>query len=128
MPSDDTTVRLLLDEHCPAWLAEKLTADGLDTVAVNAHRPDLRGMSDTVVLQAATAEGRVVVTEDVTTFRRAAGQVPNHVGVVFVHHTRYPRTRPGLNRLHVALLRLAAEPPDGLGELPVEWWLPAWPE
>ncbi|TDE00598.1 hypothetical protein [Jiangella asiatica] len=39
MPSDRTMIQFLLDEHYPAWLAENLTADGIDTVALMAHRP-----------------------------------------------------------------------------------------
>lgn len=127
MPSEAAAggLRLLLDEHYPGWLAEKLTADGLDTVALNAHRPELRGVDDVSVLRAATAEGRVVVTEDVRTFGLASRQVTDHVGVIFCHHARYPRTRPGLGLLHRALLALADDPPSGLGQLAVEWWLPA---
>jgi len=125
MPSEVKRIKLLLDEHYPAWLAEKLTSDGVDTVALNAHRPELRGADDTMVLQTAATEGRVVVTEDVSTFGLAIRPVTNHVGVVFCHHARYPRTRPGLELLHRALLALAIEPPAGLGDLPVEWWLPA---
>jgi hypothetical protein len=125
MPSEVKRIKLLLDEHYPAWLAEKLTSDGVDTVALNAHRPELRGADDTMVLQTAATEGRVVVTEDVSTFGLAIRQMTNHVGVVFCHHARYPRTRPGLELLHRALLALAIEPPAGLGDLPVVWWLPA---
>jgi hypothetical protein len=80
------------------------------------------------VLREATAEGRVVVTEDVNTFGLAIRQVPDHLGVIFCHHAGYPRTRPGLEVLHKALLALAIEPPAGLGELPVVWWLPAFTE
>jgi predicted nuclease of predicted toxin-antitoxin system len=125
MRSEAAPIRLLLDEHYPGWLAEKLTADGVDTVALNAHRPELRGADDAVVLRTAVDEGRVVVTEDVSTFGLAIRQVTNHVGVIFCHHARYPRTRTGLELLHRALLALAAEPPEGLGNVPVEWWLPA---
>lgn len=124
MPSDRPGVRLLLDEHYPGWPAEKLSADGVDTVALNAHRPELRGLDDRAVLEAAVAEGRAVVTEDVTTFSAAIALVPRHVGVVYCHHARYPRTMPALDRLHRALLALAADPPAGLGEHPVVWWLP----
>jgi hypothetical protein len=124
MPSDRPDVRFLLDEHYPGWLADKLSADGVDSVALNAHRSDLRGVDDRSVLKGATSERRVVVTEDVTTFAAAIALVPAHVGVVFCHHARYPRTMPGLNRLHQALVTLAADPPDGLGKHPVVWWLP----
>jgi Domain of unknown function (DUF5615) len=116
-------IRLLLDEHYPAWLAEELTADGLDTVALTGHRPQLRGVDDSRVLATAAAEGRVVVTEDVNTFGAAIALVPDHVGVVYCHHARFPRTRPGLYRLRKAIIALAADPPPGLGEQPVVWWL-----
>jgi hypothetical protein len=124
MPSDRPHIRFLLDEHYPGWLADKVSADGIDTVALNAHRPDLRGVDDRGVLEAAAAERRVVVTEDVTTFGAAIALVPDHVGVVYCHHARYPRTMPGLARLHRPLVALAADPPQGLGEHPIVWWLP----
>jgi len=125
MPSDASGVRFLLDEHYPGWLADGLRSDGVDAVALTAHRPELRGVDDGVVLASAMAEGRVVVTEDVTTFRAAIQLVPDHVGVVLCHHARYPRTRPGLEKLRRALVLLAVHPPAGLGDAPVEWWLPA---
>lgn len=125
MPSEPVEVRLLLDEHYPGWLADELTEAGVDAVSVNAHRVDLGGSDDQVVLEAAVAEGRVVITEDVTTFALAIGQVPDHVGVVYCHHRRYPRTRPGLANLRDALIALHADLPEGLGEGPVVWWLPA---
>lgn len=125
MPSRRPRIRYLLDEHYPAWLADALTAGGIDTVALTGQRPGLRGLDDRSVLDAAVAEGRVVVTEDVTTFRAAIALTAPHVGVVFCHHARFPRTRPGLDRLRRALTELAAHPPDGLWEHPVEWWLAA---
>lgn len=117
-------LQLFLDEHYPGWLADKLSGDGVDTIALNAHRPELRGVDDRRVLEAAVSEGRVVVTEDVTTFAAAIARVPDHLGVVYSHHARYPRTGPGLNRLHRALLVLSIEPPAGLGTDPIVWWLP----
>lgn len=123
MPSKHPVISLLLDEHYPVWLADQLVADGIDTVALNAHRPALRGVDDRRVLEAAVAEGRVVVTEDVSTFGAAIAAVPQHLGVVYCHHARFPRTRPGLNGLHKALIALISAPPDGLGEHPIVWWL-----
>jgi Domain of unknown function (DUF5615) len=123
MPSEDHQIRFLLDEHYPGWLAEDLKADGLDAVALNTDRPELRGADDGRVLQAAVAEGRIVVTEDVSTFGVAAALVPDHVGIVYCHHARFPRTRPGLEKLRKALGGLAADPPAGLGQHPIVWWL-----
>lgn len=116
-------ITFLLDEHYPAWLADELVTDGIDAVALNAHRPELRGADDGQVLAAAAGEGRVVVTEDVGTFSAAIALVPEHVGVCYCHHARFPRTRPGLNKLRKALTALAADPPPGLGEHPIVWWL-----
>ena len=125
MPSSRPPIKYLLDEHYPGWLAEALTADGVDTVALTAHRPELRGVDDRVVIEAAVADRRVVVTEDVSTFAAAITLTGPHIGVVFCHHRRFPRTRPGLERLRRALGELATHPPEGLGELPIEWWLTA---
>jgi len=123
MPSERSEIRFLLDEHYPGWLADDLVADGVDAVALTTHRPGLRGVDDAGVLEAAVAERRIVVTEDVSTFATAITLVPHHVGVVYCHHSRFPRTRSGLERLRKALVALAADPPGGLGELPVVWWL-----
>lgn len=126
MPSE-RPIRFLLDEHYPGWLADELDEDGVDAVALVAHRPELRGQDDGRVLAAAVLDGRVVVTEDVTTFSAAIEMVPNHLGVVYCHHARFPRTRPGLAKLRKALCALVADPPDGLGVDPVIWWLAAEP-
>ena len=95
MPSDRPRIRYLLDEHYPGWLAEALAAEGIDAVALTAHRPELRGVDDRTVLEAAVAEGRVVVTEDVSTFAVAIAQTGPHVGVVYCHHARFPPDQTG---------------------------------
>jgi hypothetical protein len=122
-PSDRAEIRLLLDEHYPGWLADGLAADGIDAVALTAHRPELRGADDQRVLEAAARERRVVVTEDASTFSVAIALVAHHVGVVYCHHARFPRTRPGLERLRKALCALASDPPAGLGAQPIVLWL-----
>jgi Domain of unknown function (DUF5615) len=123
MQSKRVEIRLLLDEHYPAWLADQLVSEGVDAVALTAHRPELRGVNDQKVLEAAVREGRVVVTEDVATFGVAMQAVPQHVGVVYCHYARFPRTRPGLTKLCKALVALVNDRPEGLGEHPVVWWL-----
>jgi hypothetical protein len=123
MRSEGVQIRFMLDEHYPGWLAEDLATDGIDAVALTAHRSALRGVDDKRVLEAAVAERRVVVTEDVSTFGAAVLLVPNHLGIVYCHHARFPRTRPGLERLRKALVALAADPPAGLVEHPIVWWL-----
>jgi hypothetical protein len=50
--SERRHLRLLLDEHYPGWLAEDLAADGVEAVALTAHRPGLRRIDDRRVLEA----------------------------------------------------------------------------
>lgn len=123
MPSEQPELRFLLDEHYPGWLADELSGSGLDVVAVTAGRPELRGQDDVTVLRSATAEGRVVVTEDMSTFGVAAAEVSEHCGIVYCHHARFPRTKAGLHVLAEALVRLTKEPRAGLGDQPIVWWL-----
>lgn len=60
MASEPLELRLLLDEHYPVWLAQRLYAAGLDTIAV-LGRPDLCGTDDRRVLEVAVAEGKLPV-------------------------------------------------------------------
>ncbi|MFT4011065.1 MAG: DUF5615 family PIN-like protein [Nocardioidaceae bacterium] len=113
----------MLDEHYPGWLAAKLVADGIDTVSLAADCPDRRGLDDSAVLRAAVAAGRIVVTEDVTTFGVAIARAPDHLGAIYCHDARFPRTRPGLRKLRKALVALVKDPPEGRGSAPVVWWL-----
>ncbi len=122
MPSRRRQIRFLLDEHYPRWLADELNEAGYDSISVVASIR-LRGADDLSILAFAAAEKRVVVTEDVTTYAIAMAAVPEHVGVAFCHHARFPRTRPGLSRLRAALEALATDPPAGLGTGPLVWWL-----
>jgi predicted nuclease of predicted toxin-antitoxin system len=95
------TVRLLLDEMYPPALAKTLRDKGHDVRAV-AALAELVGRDDPAILEAATATGRCLVTENVRDFAvlvRHAG----HAGVLFVTAGRWPRTRSGLPRLANAL-------------------------
>ncbi|MDR2565476.1 MAG: DUF5615 family PIN-like protein [Bifidobacteriaceae bacterium] len=118
-----SAIRLLLDEHYPPALARLLRETGIDAVAITADRPLLMGAPDSEVLMAAVADGRVVVTEDVTTFPAAVKRVPGHLGIVYCRSRAFPRTRGGLQRLAASLQCLASDPPPGLGSAPLEWWL-----
>lgn len=116
------TLKLLLDEHYPGWLAAQLTSAGVDAEAV-VFRDDLRGVDDITVLSEASVAGRVVVTEDVTTFSLAIAAVPDHAGVIFCHSSRFQRTRAGLTRLQKALQQFATQPPAGIRGTAFVWWL-----
>ncbi|MCL1838037.1 MAG: hypothetical protein FWG47_01800 [Propionibacteriaceae bacterium] len=101
----------------------RLTARGVDTVGILGDRPNLLGAPDAAVLRQSALEGRVVVTEDVSTFPAAIRAVPDHVGVVFARSLVFQRTPAGLARIENALAALALDPPSGLGTQPVIWWL-----
>ena len=119
------SLRFLLDEHYPPALVTRLVERGVDAVGLLEDRPSLLGASDIAVLRQATAEGRVVVTEDVSTFPAAIREAPSHVGVVYCRSNVFQRTPAGLSRLADALVALAADPPAGLGTQAVIWWLDA---
>lgn len=119
-------MRLLLDEHHDPGVARQLRERGYDVVAV-AERDDLRGRPDPEIFDAAIAEGRAVVTEDVRDFSllvvQAAELDRRHPGVILTMGSRYPR-RPGTRvRLAEALAALLEEHPsaDALSDVMV--WL-----
>lgn len=98
---------LLLDEMLPPTVAEHLTGEGCDTEAVCA-RPDLRGAPDADVLEAATREGRVLVTDNIRDFAPLsgtwAGQGRTHPGIVLISSRIFPMTRGRSVRIAAALL------------------------
>ena len=116
-------LRYLLDEHYPPTLAAMLIERAVDAVALLQTHPELLGAEDTMVLRTAAEQGWVVVTEDVTTFPAAINAVPEHVGVVYCRSAVFQRTAAGLPRLTAALVALTEDPPPGLGNTPVTWWL-----
>lgn len=105
-------MKLLLDEMCPAFIAEQLRARGHDAVSV--HDEPGRGTPDDEVFSHARSHGRAVVTENVRDFRPLAEALlvagDNHAGVVFTIEKRWPRSDPGT--LIVALEQLLASRPD----------------
>lgn len=113
------TVRLLLDGMYPPILADTLCRDGHDVVPVVAL-PDLVGLDDRAVLEAATVDDRCLVTENIRDFAILARQT-RHSGVLFVHGQHWPRTRQGIRRLVTALDRAIADGrvpgPDDVGWL-----------
>jgi len=98
-------VKLLLDEMYPPTLAEALRDKGHDVIAVAASA-DLAGSDDATILDAATADGHCLLTENVRDLT-VLGRRTNHAGVLLVHARRWPRTRAGLpalaNAVHHAI-------------------------
>jgi hypothetical protein len=102
---------LLLDEMFSSPIAADLAARGIDCRAVVAD-PVLRALSDLEIFQAALAEERVIVTNNVPDFeslRRAheaaGGRVP---GLIYTSDPSFPRTKAYTSRLAAALAAAAA--------------------
>lgn len=106
--------RLLLDEMLGPQLADALRARGLDVYGV-VEKPDLRGLSDELVLDVASSEQRVLVTCNVADFTqldhqwRADSRV--HAGVVLVASSAFPQDRSLVGALVRSLEVMVA---DGL--------------
>ena len=118
-------VKLLLDEmHAPV-IADALTADGWDVLAVAAS-PSLRSTSDEELRAYATAEGRALVTENIVDFAviatRWAAEQRSHAGLIFTNPKRFNRATiayPG--NLVVALGALLEDTPSISAS--GSWWL-----
>ena len=84
-------MKALLDEQLSPRIAELLRNRGQDVQAV-ADRDDLAGQSDRMILDAAAAEDRAVITNNVKDFRPLAAerlaQGASHAGLILLPSTR----------------------------------------
>ena len=89
-------MRLLLDEHYPREITERLRELGHDAVAVQ-ERPELLGLADASLFAVARDERRALVTEDWHDFRElvttAGEERPDHFGVIVTSPRALPRAR-----------------------------------
>jgi len=103
-------VKLLLDEMISWRIAAELRERGHDVVAVKRDRPDLEQQSDANVLEAATAEHRAIVTNNVRDFRlwheRVTARGDTHFGVIFTFDDSLPRNRAAAGLWVTTLERL----------------------
>lgn len=110
-------MRLLLDEMFPATVAEQLRARGHDVVSL--HEGDYRrleGAPDQDVFEAALADERALVTENVPDFSRleieALGRGEHRARLIFTTDRAFPRGKPAtIGRLIRALDHLLSEVP-----------------
>ncbi len=117
-------VKVLLDVHHSRFAAQRLRQANHDVIAA-ADDVVLATMNDEDLLQAATRDGRVVVTENVRDFDRivrawsATGE--HHGGVVFTSPRRFHRgSRAYPDNLVNALLALIDQAPDSTSDW-VHW-------
>jgi nucleoside-diphosphate-sugar epimerase len=90
-------VKLLLDEMISWRIAAELVGRGHDVVAVKRDRPQLESRLDPTVLEAAAAEQRAVVTNNIRDYRAAHARMrargEDHYGVVYTHDDTLPRNK-----------------------------------
>jgi predicted nuclease of predicted toxin-antitoxin system len=114
-------VKLLLDEHFSPEIARSLRDDHERDVLAVAGSPELAGMDDAALLQAARQMDRVLVTEDVGDFltlaRHAAAAGRAHSGLILTSSRSSPRSTAAIGRLVLALDALLSAHPgdDSLG-------------
>lgn len=116
-------MKLLLDEMWTPAIAAALRDRGHEVVAV-AERHDLRGLADAAIFDAAVAEGRVIVTENVVDYRPLAADAMRagrpHPALILTSNRAYPRaSRRTAGRLVRALDALLAT----RGAISGEHWL-----
>ena len=117
-------MKLLLDGMLWPAAAVQLRQRGHDVRSI-ADDPVLRTAPDAIILEAARAEERALVTEDVGDFRRIASWTADdgdaHWGLIFLTDRRFPRSDPRtLGRLVTALDNLLKSDIDLRGR---EHWL-----
>lgn len=110
--TEDSGLRLLLDEHISDKVADRLNKRGHDVVA-STTAPSLKGLSDPRIFAAAQDQERIFVTYNRSDFesiiREYAAYGREHCGLVVVGPQQFPSRE--LNRLAKALDRLS--PPPG---------------
>ena len=93
-------MKLVVDEMYPATVAEQLRGRGHDVVSI--HDPAyqrLEGAPDSEVFASAVAEGRALVTENVSDYRRldagALARSEPAPRLIFTTNRQFPRGEPG---------------------------------
>jgi predicted nuclease of predicted toxin-antitoxin system len=109
-------VRALLDEQLSPQIAVLLRHAGYDALAV-ADRGDLVGCSDRTVFEAASREGRALVTNNIEDFRPLAAEWlatgRTHPGLILLPSARR-RTRAAVPALAAAIEAVLRAHPEGI--------------
>lgn len=117
------SVRLLLDEHYTAEIAEQLRAHGHDVVTV-VEDAELRAQSDAEIYRWATEQGRRIVTENIKDFRPlladAYANGETIAPLLLISPRRFPRGTGDRTQVIVKALAAWLTRPD---DRPDEDWL-----
>lgn len=120
-------MKALLDEQLSPQIAVLLRQAGYEVDAV-AAREDLVGRSDQIIFEAASDEGRAVVTNNIKDFRPLAAQWlaqgKVHAGLILLPSSR-TRTRSAIAAVAAAIEIVLRDHPDGLSGS--ERWIGALP-
>jgi len=93
-------MKVKLDENVPIEVAELLTAHGHDTHTVAGE--SLAGREDAIIFQAAIAEGRLLITQDMDFSDVRSFKPGTHSGVVLIR-VRDPSRRRLIERMRQVL-------------------------
>lgn len=109
-------MRAILDEQLSPQIASMLRKAGFDVDAV-ADRQDFARRNDRIIFEAASREGRAVVTNNIKDFRPLAAewlaQDRVHAGLIFLPSAR-TRTRHANAAIAQAIGAVLRDHPDGL--------------
>jgi predicted nuclease of predicted toxin-antitoxin system len=109
-------MRAILDEQLSPQIAALLRKAGYDVDAV-ADRRDLAGRSDRIIFDAASREGRAVITNNIKDFRPLAAewlaQGRVHAGLILLPSAR-TRTHDSIAAIAAAIEIILRDHPDGL--------------
>lgn len=118
-------MKLLLDEMHAPGIADSLTDESFDVVAV-AAQPALRGMTDEDLFSYATNGERALVTENVADFMPLAAQWAGagraHTGLIFTNPKRFNRATLAYPGNVIAALGEFLSNPPITGKSWI-WWL-----
>lgn len=88
-------------------IAEQLSDAGCDCIAVSAG-VELRGLSDSLILEFAHAQGRVLVTDNIRDFvplsNAWSAQGLTHPGIILISSKTFPMSSGRAGRIAAALL------------------------
>lgn len=119
-------MRLCLDEHYSAQIAEALRQRGHDVSAAQ-EQVELRGLDDVELFAIVRSERRALMTENVADFmpliHELAARAEDHWGMIFSSSTSMPRGTATIGVFVESLHQLLSGRPREDDLLNQVWWL-----